>query len=569
MEFQIKLPQIKLPTFKKTYPLNEVVHINDLKELLYRSAETYKNNNAFLVKDGGVYRGITYERLLRDVKSCAAMLNSMGYMGKKIAVIGDNSYEWSVVYLAVVNCVGVIVPLDKNLPADEIYNSIVASGTEVIFHTDKVKSAIDSIKEKLPALKKTINMSDNFSGFLSDGNDLTNKGNTIYDDTLINPYEMRVLLFTSGTSADSKAVMLCHKNITSNIMSMCSMIWFDSSDVFLSVLPVHHTYEATCGFLTPLYQGATIAICEGLKQIVSNMKESGATIMIGVPLLYESMYKKFWQQASKTGADKAMKMGLRISGVLSKAGVDIKKRIFAQVHSIFGGKMRLMITGAAPINPVVSKWFRDIGVSFLQGYGLTECAPLVAVNRDVNFRDSSAGIPLTICEIRLDNVDANGIGEIKVKGENIMLGYYNNPAATEAVIKDGWLYTGDLGRFDDDGFLYISGRKKNVIVTKNGKNIYPEELETLLLKNRFIADAMVYGVKGKNDDLTVTVQIYPNFESLNEANIDRTQMMGLFTSAVKEINEKLPTYKRISKTIVRETEFIKTSTAKIKRHLNK
>lgn len=381
---------------------------------------------------------------------------------------------------------------------------------------------------------------------------------------------MSILLFTSGTTETAKAVMLSHKNIAENLMGMCSMLYIDEKDTFLSVLPIHHTYECTCGFLCQIYRGCTVAYCEGLRHIVKNLKESKATMMLGVPLIFESMYRQIMNQAIKSKGEKKIKFAIKLCNILSKIGIDIRKKIFKQIHEALGGHIRLFISGAAGIDPQIAKGFRELGISLVQGYGLTECAPIVALNRDIYYKDEAAGLPLPDLQVEIDNPDEDGIGEIKCKGSSVMLGYYENPEATAEAIRDGWFYTGDSGFFDEDGFLHITGRKKNVIITGNGKNVFPEEIETLLNRSPYIKESLVYG-KGQSDgDTVICAKIVPDIDKIKDDKennlIPDESVEKIIEKEVKDVNKTLISYKHIKEFTVQEEEFIKTTTKKIKRH---
>jgi long-chain acyl-CoA synthetase len=346
------------------------------------------------------------------------------------------------------------------------------------------------------------------------------------------------------------------------------MLYIDDTDVFLSVLPPHHTYESTCGFLCQMYRGCTIAYCEGLRHIVKNLKESKCTVMNGVPLVFESIYKQLMNQVAKKGAMKKLKFGKKLSNFLSVFKIDITKKLFAEIHDALGGHLRLFISGAAAIDPQVSKGFRDIGIKLVQGYGLTECAPIVALNRNCDYKDDAAGLPLPGLKVEIYNPNSEGIGEIRVSGPSVMLGYYENEEATKEVMKDGWFYTGDMAFIDSDGFVHITGRKKNVIITKNGKNVYPEEIETLLNRSDYIKESLVYSKDGK-DDIVVCAKIVPDKEKIEEdiknGVLEQRDINDIINSEVKKINQGLVTYKYVKEFTLRDEEFEKTTTKKIKR----
>ncbi|WP_341444442.1 AMP-dependent synthetase/ligase [Petroclostridium xylanilyticum] len=564
-------------------PLYDVREIADLKDMLAQSTEIYGDKAAFLVKpkEGGDYKPVSYKQFKRDVEALGTALIDLGLKGKRIAVIGENRYEWAVSYLAVINGVGTVVPLDKDLPVNEIENLVDTSEASGIIYSGKYEKDIISISANLPKLDICINMDGDgqskailsFSKLIEKGMELIKQGDRRFIDEKIDAGEMKILLFTSGTTGLAKGVMLSHKNICANLMAMCSMLYIDEKDIFLSVLPLHHTYECTCGFLCPIYRGSTIAYSEGLRHIAKNMKEAKATMMLGVPLLFESMHKKVWQQVEKSGMASKLRTAIKINNFLKTFGMDFSKKLFKKIHDSLGGHIRIFISGGAGIDPMVAKRFRELGFPLVQGYGLTECSPIVALNRDCYFKDAAAGLPLPGVEVKIDNPGDEGVGEIICKGENVMLGYYQNELATGKVIKDGWFHTGDLGFIDPDGFVHITGRQKNVIVTKNGKNIFPEEVESYLNRSSYIAESLVWGKYDEESGETyVNAQIVPNFEAIEEKlgkDYTDEQLYQLINAEVKEVNHKMPLYKRITDFTIRKEEFAKTTTKKIKRYIEK
>ncbi|MGI6622699.1 MAG: AMP-binding protein [Clostridiaceae bacterium] len=560
--------------------LYDVRPIKDLKDMLDSSVELYGEKAAFLSKPKNQtdYVPITYKQYKKDVDAFGTALISLGLKGGKIALIGENRYEWSISYLAVVNGTGIIVPLDKELPTNEIDLLIDRSKADAIIYSGNVKEKIELLNKKDSSLKYFISMDadqDNgnilsFDLLLKKGHELLKEGNREFIDASIDENAMNMLLFTSGTTDTSKAVMLSHKNIVENLMNMCSMLYIDEKDTFLSILPIHHTYECTCGFLCQLYRGCTIAYCEGLRHITKNLKESKCTIMLGVPLVFESMYRHIMGQAIKSKGEKKVKFALNLSNFLRKIKIDIRRKIFSQIHDALGGHIRMFISGAAGIDPQIAKGFRELGIKLVQGYGLTECAPIVALNRDICYKDEAAGLPLPNLEVAIDDPDEDGIGEIKCKGSSIMLGYYEDPEATAEVMKDGWFYTGDSGFIDKDGFVHITGRKKNVIITGNGKNVFPEELETLLNRSPYIKESLVFG-KGQTDGETVIcAKIVPDKEKIDE-DINNNTAPGatvheIIDKEIKRINKSVVSYKYVKEFSLQEEEFVKTTTKKIKRH---
>lgn len=565
----------------KNIPLYDVREISDVREMLNSSAELYNNRTAFYIKQKGIegYSSITYGQCKRYVDALGTGLMSLGLSGSSVAIIGESRYEWTVSYMAILNGVGVVVPIDKELPVNEIESLLTRAKVSAVIFSGSKMETISAVRQNLDFVKYYIDMdletdTDGYlslQGIISRGLKLLENGDVSYINTPIDREAMSIILFTSATTDKSKAVMLSHKNIASNLMAMSKMVFIGVDDVFLSILPIHHTYECTCGQLCPLYRGASIAYCEGLRHIVKNLQESKATVMLAVPLIFEAMYKKIWEQAAKNGIDGKLKLALKISRLFRKAGIDLRKKLFSAIHNNFGGHMRLLISGAAGIDPTVAKGFRNLGLLFIQGYGLTECSPIAALNRDCDYQDDAAGLPLPSVELKIVNKNNEGVGEILVKGPNVMLGYYKDEEATSKAFEDGFFRTGDLGYIDSQKFVHITGRKKNVIVTKNGKNIYPEEIEGLLNKSPYILESMVFG---KNDeifgDVVVSAIIVPDMEKIHEVLKDvlpdSDEVRELLHKEVKAVNKSIVTYKYIKDFTIRETEFEKTTSKKIKRY---
>ena len=543
-------------------PLYETHEITDLRDMIRKSSEMYAERNAFLVKKNGKYEPITYMQYMADINALGTKLVNMGLKGEKIAVIGEASYAWAVTYLAVVCGVGVIVPLDKELPKEEIDNLISIANVKMIIHSPKVKTI-----DKDTKVDYKVCMGEELDALIEDGKRLLKEGNRDFLDAVIDPEEMQILLFTSGTTGMAKGVMHNHRTICTNLMSMVTMFKLYPEDIFLSVLPIHHTYECTCGFLCPIYKGCTIAHCEGLKYIVQNLKETKATMVLGVPLMFEKMWRTINKTIDKNGMRKKVNLGMKIAKVAGAVGIDVRRKLFKQIHDNFGGNIRTFISGAAAIDPKVAEGFRSIGIQLLQGYGLTECAPIGALNRDVYSKDAAAGLPLPGVEIKIDNPNEEGIGEVLIKGGNVMMGYYEAPELTAEAIVDGWYHTGDLGYLDKDSFLHLTGRMKNVIITKNGKNVFPEEIETYLGRSRFVEDSLVQS-KEKGDDILIYAQIMPNYAEVEaELGTDYTeeQLIALMRAEVEAANELTQGYKRITKFSIRVRPFEKTTTHKIQR----
>lgn len=570
--------------------------MTSLKDMLNGSAELYAERPAFLVKKekGGDYYEVKYAQLKHDVDALGTKLLELGLKDAKIAVIGENCYEWIASYFAVVNGTGIVVPLDKELNREEIYNLLKTAECRAVFFTDSYEDYfIDfdieyKIKMKVYGdrtdLKEALDMGPDseetpailqWEHLVAQGEVLLKEGKRDFIDREINPMEMKIILFTSGTTDAAKGVMLCHNNLVTNIMDTCKIAYVTPEDRTLSILPIHHTFECTMGMLLVIYRGASTAFYEGLKYVNKNLIEAQATILIGVPLIFESIYDKIWKQAEKTGKAKALKSAIKLNRTLKAMGVDSSRKLFKSVHEKFGGKLRLLITGAAAIDPNVLRGFADLGILMLQGYGLTECSPLVSGTPqylNTYKKAGSVGTCVESGEIQIIDKDEDGIGEIIFKGPNVMLGYYNMPEKTAEVLKDGWFHTGDLGFVDQEGWLYLTGRKKNVIVTKTGKNIYPEEVEYYINRNKYIQESLVHGViDEENDDTLVSAQVRPNYEVIYEEfgeSFGEEEVQSLIKRVISEINEKMPIYKRIRNFSVRKDDFIKTTTKKIQRHKN-
>lgn len=566
----------------KDIPLYDVRKITDLRDMLAQSMSRFSDHTAFLVKDkkGGAYQPIKFSTYNNDVESFGTGLHDLGLAGCRVAIIAETRYEWYVAYMATVNGVGIIIPLDKELPPHELANLLNRSQADVLVYSQAKAGDIAAIRGQVKTVRHFICTDRNaeavpgdlvFGDLIERGAALLAAGDRRFAEYPLDPDAMRILLFTSGTTDQAKAVMLSHRNVCTNLMAMSSMIFIGTEDIFLSVLPLHHTYECICGFLCQIYRGSTIAVCEGLRYILKNMQESHATIMLVVPLMLEMMYKRIMKTINADPATaRRFWLGRQISNMLLLIGIDRRRQIFAQVHENFGGAMHLFISGGAPVDPKILRGMRELGILCVQGYGLTECAPILAVNRDVDYNDSSAGLALPAVDIKIIDPDEDGIGEICGRGANVMLGYYENPEATAAAIdQDGFFHSGDLGFIDKSGFIIITGRKKNVIVTKNGKNIFPEEIETLLGRSDFVAECLVSGIADESGEWTVQAEIFPNMEAIASVpgNIaaDPEAVRSLIAEEVRKVNHLLETYKYIRSFSIRTSEFEKTTSKKIRR----
>ncbi|MBE6036166.1 MAG: long-chain fatty acid--CoA ligase [Clostridiales bacterium] len=562
--------------------------ITDLKDLVRKLALLYRDKPAYLYKEkkGGPYLELTHAQLAADVDALGTKLLDLGLAGSKIAVMGDSCYQWMLAYFAVACGIGTVVPLDKELQPEEILNLVETADCKAIFYTSSQAKKLEDCPVPLQIKMEVYSEKDNaedpntLAHLLEEGRKLLEAGDRSYLDQTIDPETLCSLLFTSGTTGVPKGVMLSHRNLVSNVKNSSRLLQLKEDDRSLSILPIHHTFESTLGNMLVLYQGGSIAFCEGLKYVTKNMEECKASILVGVPLIFESVYDKIWKQAKKSGKAAILKklIGVR-KGLKTALGVDTASLLMKSVKKPFGGKLRLLVTGAAAIDPNVLRGFLDMGFEVLQGYGLTETAPLVAGTPEYVDRYKKAGSCGPVIpegEIRILDPNEDGIGEILYKGPNVMMGYYNMPEETAEVLKDGWFYTGDLGFVDEQGWVYITGRKKNVIVTKTGKNIYPEEIEQYLSVIPYIKECMVYGLETDNDEgqgegTLVAVQVIPDLEAVEEklghAPVDEDTYL-LLKDAIAEVNRKIPSYKRVHKITIRETEFVKTTTKKIRRQDN-
>ncbi len=566
---------------KKKSKLHSFEKITDLKDMLAKTEKKFGDKPAFKYKtsEPGVFDVITYKEFVSKVNALGTKLIDLGLKGKRIAIISENRYEWCLAYLATCCGTGVVVPLDKSLPANELESLIIRSGVEAIFYSNKYNEVMQDIKNRRTTdLRYYIsmdleNMKDGIYSeheFVEQGKELIKKGNTKFLNATIDSDKMAFMLFTSGTTAMSKAVMLSHKNICSNLMDIATILKIDENDTLLSFLPLHHTFECTVGFLYVMYTGASIAYCEGIRHIASNIKEFEITAMISVPALYENIYKRVMKSIEKKGKLAEVEKIMKLSGMLSKVGIDLRKKMFKEIHESLGPKLRLMVNGGAALDYEVEKGFNELGFRIVQGYGLTETSPVIAAGTDFEQRIGSVGKVLPSLKVKIVNKDETGTGEVIVKGPSVMLGYYQNEEANKEVFEKEWLHTGDLGHIDKKGFLFLAGRKKSVIVLKNGKNVYPEEIESIINRIDGIKESFIYGKPEDNneDDLKLCAKVVYDKDLMKQiynANTEEEIKNALWLK-IKEINKTMPPYKYIKELIVSEEELIKTTTLKIKRH---
>lgn len=563
---------------KASNMLYQATEFNNIKEIIYNSAKEFSKQIAFVIKHQEnkkvTYENITYEKLLKDINGFGTALYNKGLNKKRVAIVGKNRYEWVVSHLA--NLLGgiVSVPLDKDLQYDELENSIIRSKADCIIFDEKLTDKITKIKEENNTnLTNYICMS-KIEGFesveelIKQGEDLIEKGNTEYIDAKIDENIMNILLFTSGTTSKSKAVMLSQKNIASNIYAMQCVEDITNTDTNIAFLPFHHIFGSTC-IIMMLACGVKTVFTDGLRYIKQNLKEYKVTLFVGVPVLVEAIYKTIMKEIEKQGKTKIIKIATLISNMLLKLHIDIRRKVFKQIIDALGGELRFIISGGAPADPKISKGFNDLGIKTVQGYGLSETSPVIAAENDKALKNGTVGVPMINDTIEIVNKDENGIGEIRVKGPNVMLGYYEMPELTNEVLKEGWFYTGDLGCFDKDGYLYITGRNKNMIVLRNGKKVFPEELELLVNRLELVEESMVFGMPSKEDknDVKVSVKISYNKELVKEKYKDKSEeeLYQIIWEQIKELNKSFPRYKHIQNMILTSEELIKTTTKKIKR----
>ena len=552
----------------------------DLKDMLNQTGEVYGDRPAYIFKteEKGKFRIITHKEFRENINALGTTLIQMGLKDKRIAVISENRYEWELSYLAVAAGVGVIVPLDKALPDNELESLILRSQVEAIIYSSKYDAIMNTLREKKNTNLKyfiSMDLEENTQGIYAEkalvekGKKLLADGNKTYIDAKIDAEKMGIMLFTSGTTAMSKAVMLSHKNLVTNVMDIIQRFDLTDEDRFLSFLPLHHVFECTVGFLYPISIGGSIAFCEGVKHMAENIKEFEITAMISVPAVFDIIYRKVMKTIEKKGKLANLEKGKKVSQFLLKMKIDLRKQLFKEVHESLGPKLKLVVTGGAALDPETEKGFNDLGFDVEQGYGLTETAPVIAAETPKCRRLGSIGKKFPSVEVKIDDPDEEGIGELMAKGPSIMLGYYENEEATKSALEsDGWFHTGDLARIDKDGFIYISGRKKSVIVLNNGKNVFPEEIETLLNKVEGIKETFVFEKKEDDGDVKVCVEIVYDKELIKELyNIEGEENIKEFLwDKVKEVNKLMPKYKYVREMFITEEPLIKTTTLKIKRH---
>ena len=559
---------------------------NSIKEIFEHSIKTYANKEFILEKfdPKGKYEEISYEQFGKDVIGFGTALNRVLKLENRprIMILSETTYDWYVSYVTLLCGDAIAIPTDKELPENELENVVKRSKADAIIYSEKKADSVKKIMEKFPQVKYFIKMysEDGLQNktvgmqyLINEGTKFVNSGDDYFAKVETDPDEFKVLLFTSGTTSNAKGVMLTSRNLAENINAATAYAKVYPEDRFFSVLPLHHTYESTIGFLLPMAWGSSIAVCQGLKHIVPNMLESKPSVLISVPLLIENLYKKINASIKKAGKDGLVGSMLHITNALKMVGVDVKRKVFSDIYENLGGNLRFIVSAAAPIDAKIGKWVEDIGITFLQGYGLTETAPIAALTPEYQPKVGSAGKAIPKGEIRIEDPNEDGEGEVLIKTPTLMIGYYEDEKATNEVIEviDGerWFHSGDIGYLDKDGFLYITGRSKNVIVTQNGKNIYPEEIELLLAQVPEIKECMVYGKQDEKDpsnkELIISVKVIPNLDKIGEDLTDE-EIREIIWPKIKEVNKKLTSYKAIKNLEIKHDEFEKTTTMKIKRY---
>ena len=553
--------------------------VSDLKDMLNKTRELYGDRPGYKIKlEEGKYQVYTHNEIRDMIDYLGTALINLGLKDKRIAVIGENRYEWELAYLSVVCGTGTVVPLDKSLPANELEELVERSEVEAIFYSKKYEEIVEKIKySEKNKLKHLISMDSDIhkegiysqKELIEKGKEFVEAGDRSFIDAKINPEEMSIMLFTSGTTSKSKVVALSHKNMVSNVMDFASVLDIDSSDRILSFLPLHHVFECTVGMLYSLYIGAQRSFCEGIRHIVENLNEYQITFASFVPAIYESMHKTIIKNLEKEGKLEAVRKLMEANKDKTMAE---KKEIFKDIHNVFGGQIKLFVSGAAALEKEVEEDFRAWGVNLCQGYGLTETSPVIGVETNENFRVGSIGKPLPHIQAKIEDANEEGMGELVVKGPNVMLGYYNDEEATKEVLEDGWFRTGDLAKIDEDGYIFICGRKKSVIVLKNGKNIFPEEMEALVNKIEGVKESFIFGKQQSDDkdDIKINVKIVFDREIMQEAYKITTddEIYKVLAEKVKEVNQIMPKYKAIRGILISEEPLLKTTTSKIKRQAN-
>lgn len=539
---------------------------DDLRQLLRTSVKTFGDKTLFLQKVNGAYHSVSYKKYYADVCGLGTALLNMGLSGRKIALMGENCYAWAVAYMAVVCGVGTVVPLDAEMSEKEAAETVAFSEADAVICADSALDKFSSLGERV----KKIPFSD-LKKWIVWGGRRIHSGDREYFDAKLESREACAILFSYGASEDLRGVMLSHRNLCFNVCEIAQMVYLDEKDVFLSTLPLHHAYECTCGFLCPMSRGCAVAFSDGLQFFGREMKEVSPTVMVTVPSVLDSMSERLWRHLdARNAADQVRRMIAVTNSVPNqKAGLSAKRKAFSPIHNSFGGKLRLMISVGALATEDTVKGFRDLGIPVLQGYGITECSPVIALNRDTCFKDDSVGLCTPNGLLDIAEMQEDGVGEIRYRGDGVMVGYYKMPEQTREVIRDGWFYTGDMGYLDGEGFLHVIGQKKNVIDAGDGNMIFPEELEAVLCRSSYIKECVVVGYPDeKNKTPHVVALIYPDIEAIKEAygaDVSKAQIQNALQRVLAEANGAFPPHKRMETFLIRDREFSKTPMQRIRR----
>lgn len=555
--------------------------VTDLLQLVRTGAECFGEKDIYVYQENKQEKHLSYRENYERVLWFGTALCHYDLAGKKIAVVGDTHPSYMTAFFATIASNSTIVPLDKDLNDDALIDFMNIAEVSAVIYTASFNRRLINYADRLPAVKYFIPIIDEgedcakdnviaFNELLEIGRMLYEGGNTAFTDIEPDLDHLAAILFTSGTTGTSKGVMLTHRNfVAATNGSDQSMTQFNRKNVFVDCLPMNHSYEITCGQLAIQNLGATMVINDSIKNVLRNFVKYKPNALMLVPLYVETMYKKIWSEIDKKGMKKKVRTAMKISDALLKVGIDMREKFFSQITGALGGNLKIIVVGGAPMRPEIISDFRSFGIYILEGYGITECSPLVAVNRLGSERPHSVGPAVECCQVRIDKQPGEETGEIVVKGENVMVGYYNNPEATAAVFTDdGWFKTGDIGYMDKDGYIYITGRKKNVIILSNGKNVFPEEIEEHLSdRSDVIGESVVLGRPNASGETVITAVIYPNPDFSKGKT--KEEVEAAVREAVTEVNKSLPVYKQVRDTELRDTEFEKTTTRKIKRFLVK
>lgn len=571
-----------MENIKQLTPAFDGYVYTDFRDMLNKSADRYGEHDAFIVKKGKSrknpeYEHISYDRFRREVRAFGNGILAKHGSGKRIAIIGKNRYEWLLSYFTILGGLGICVPLDKGLPYEELESSLIRSGSDILIFDSDHEELIRRLIDKDTMEVHTFISMDSAEGFpsvrdyIEEGEAFAASGKGAYENLEVNPEKVDLLLFTSGTTSMAKAVMLSQRNIMANLEAIEKIIYVTPEDVSMAFLPYHHTFGAIGQFVM-ISRGATTTYCDGLKYLQKNLVEYKVSVFFCVPLLIESIYKKVMATVKKEGKEKKLAMGMKVAKIAEKFGINVRRKLFKEVLDKLGGNIRLVVSGASAIDPVAMEGFKSFGITALQGYGMTESSPVICVENRYEQKNGSIGRPLPGLEVRILDPDEKGVGELIARGPSIMSGYYENEEETAKALEDGWLHTGDLAYTDEDGFVFICGRKKNVIVLKNGKNVYPEELEVLINNLPYVEECMVYGEPrhddGDDKDLAVCAKIVYSTEYMKEHEgiTEHDDIDEFIRKDIDAINETLPVYKKMLRIITTDKEMIKTTTGKVKRY---